>query len=136
MLVLLNAVREQRKLKDWFDRNPSPSNPVSCYPKLALAESVIFLLLWEFSILDQSRYSDEALSEERANELFLRWKEKHGKVYVDSHEEEERFYKFKDNQRYMLERKACTKRSGKCHAVGLNKFVDLSNAEFQKAYLS
>ncbi|KAK4787528.1 hypothetical protein SAY86_011361 [Trapa natans] len=85
---------------------------------------------------------DGMVSEERVLELFRRWKEKHGKVYRSVSEAERRLENFKRNLKYVMEKgggrpgsaEAAAARGG--HRVGLNKFADLSNEEFQRIYLS
>ncbi|OMO65391.1 Granulin [Corchorus olitorius] len=84
----------------------------------------------EYSILEHD--VDAFLSDERVVEIFRQWKEKHRKVYNHAEEAERRFQIFKRNLKYILEMKS-TKQG---HHVGLNKFADLSNEEFRKAYLS
>ena len=88
----------------------------------------------EYSIVEHDL--DAFLSEERVLEIFQRWKEKHRKVYQHAEEAEKRFEKFKRNLKYILERNAKRKSTKGEHRVGLNKFADMSNEEFRKAYLS
>ncbi|XP_022724094.1 low-temperature-induced cysteine proteinase-like [Durio zibethinus] len=76
------------------------------------------------------------LSEERVVEMFQQWKEKHGKIYQHAEEAEKRFENFKRNLKYILERNEKRKSAKGEHRVGLNKFADMSNEEFRKAYLS
>ncbi|XWS18507.1 hypothetical protein CRYUN_Cryun32bG0049900 [Craigia yunnanensis] len=88
----------------------------------------------EYSIVENDL--DVFLSDERVVEIFQQWKEKHGKVYQHSEEAGKRFENFKRNLKYILERNAKRKSAKGDHRVGLNKFADMSNEEFRKAYLS
>ncbi|XVE88209.1 hypothetical protein DITRI_Ditri19aG0050500 [Diplodiscus trichospermus] len=88
----------------------------------------------EYSIVEHD--IDAFLSEERVVEVFQQWKEKHGKVYQHAKEAEKRFENFKRNLKHILERNANRKSAKGGHRVGLNKFADMSNEEFRKAYLS
>ncbi|XWS15840.1 hypothetical protein CRYUN_Cryun34aG0036300 [Craigia yunnanensis] len=88
----------------------------------------------EYSIVEHDL--DAFLSEKRVLEIFQQWKEKHRKVYQHPEEAEKRFENFKRNFKYILERNANRKSTKREHRVGLNKFADMSNEEFRKAYLS
>eukprot|EP00262_Sarcandra_glabra_P004965 TRINITY_DN161_c0_g5_i4.p1 TRINITY_DN161_c0_g5~~TRINITY_DN161_c0_g5_i4.p1 ORF type:complete len:497 (-),score=51.38 TRINITY_DN161_c0_g5_i4:487-1977(-) len=104
---------------------------------------VLYFLLWssiyclspckasEFSILGFD--ADEVVTEKRVAQLFEQWKEKHGKVYKHS-EVEKRLENFGQNLFYVIE--SSQKRGSPSHTVGLNRFADLSNEEFKKAYTS
>ncbi|KAF6176057.1 hypothetical protein GIB67_000151 [Kingdonia uniflora] len=81
----------------------------------------------EFSILGR----DGDVSEERVTELFEKWRELHGKVYKHRDEIERRFENFRENLKYVLH-----KRRSSGHLVGLNKFADMSNKEFNQVYSS
>lgn len=114
--------------------------------RIAIALVLIFGSVFCLASSDSSSLPDEysivrenelegIVSEERAIELFRRWKEKHGKVYANSVEAEKRLENFKRNLKYVLGKNA---RNGdrKGHSVGLNRFADLSNEEFRQIYLS
>ncbi|KAK9092969.1 hypothetical protein Syun_027880 [Stephania yunnanensis] len=79
-----------------------------------------------------SQDSDEFFS--ATAELFERWTEKHGKAYESAKEKERRFENFRRNLKYVAARKSRMDGSSG-HAVGLNKFADLSNEEFKQTYL-
>ncbi|PPE02119.1 hypothetical protein GOBAR_DD00849 [Gossypium barbadense] len=101
---------------------------------LASLTSLSSSLPSEYSIVEHE--IDAFLSEERVLEIFQQWKEKHRKVYRHAEEAEKRFENFKGNLKYILERNAKRKANKWEHHVGLNKFADMSNEEFRKAYLS
>ncbi|KAL3522488.1 hypothetical protein ACH5RR_015322 [Cinchona calisaya] len=79
--------------------------------------------------------SNDFLSDEKISDSFQEWKEKHGKVYKHVQEEEKRFQNFRKNLRYILEKNSM-RQSPWGHLVGLNKFADMSNEEFQDKYIS
>lgn len=84
----------------------------------------------EYSIVRENQI-EGVVSEERVLELFRRWREKHGKVYLHAGEMEMRLENFKKNLKYVIQKS----RDSKGHSLGLNKFADLSNQEYQKMYL-
>lgn len=88
------------------------------------------LLSDEYSIVRENELQG-VVSEERVLELFRRWKEEHGKVYLVVGEMEMRLENFKRNLKYVMQKR----RDSKGHSLGLNKFADLSNEEYQKMYL-
>ncbi|KAG1335253.1 low-temperature-induced cysteine proteinase [Cocos nucifera] len=88
----------------------------------------------EFSI---AGYEQGANDTEHGLKLFEQWRAKHGKVYRHPAEKARRFENFLKNLEYIRERNARRGTSSpKGHAVGLNKFADLSNEEFRAMYLS
>ncbi|XP_050225567.1 cysteine protease XCP1-like [Mercurialis annua] len=108
---------------------------------------LIFLLITPlicFSFNLPSEYSivgsnlNELLSEERVNDLFQQWREKHRKVYKNAEESENMLQHFKRNLNYVIEmnQKMKNSGSGSGFTVGLNKFADMSNEEFRGKYLS
>ncbi|KAF5810867.1 putative actinidain [Helianthus annuus] len=87
----------------------------------------------EFSILHGQE--NDVLSTERVSELFVKWKEVHGKVYDHQEEEERRLGNFRNSLKFILERNS-KRKSEWDHTVGLTKFADLSNEEFKEMYFS
>lgn len=89
----------------------------------------------EFSI---AGYEPGANDTEHGLKLFELWRAKHGKVYRHPAEKARRFENFLKNLEYVRERNAARRgtSSPAGHAVGLNKFADLSNEEFRAMYLS
>lgn len=70
-------------------------------------------------------------------ELFQRWKEAHRRVYRHVEEAERRLENFRRNLKYIIERNAERSRaSPKAQRLGLNRFADMSNEEFNKMYIS
>uniref|UniRef100_A0A2N9HXD7 Uncharacterized protein n=1 Tax=Fagus sylvatica TaxID=28930 RepID=A0A2N9HXD7_FAGSY len=86
----------------------------------------------EYSIILQGHEQDKFPSEERIIELFQGWKEKFRKVYKHAEEAEKKFENFRRNLKYIIEKNA----KGGSHRLGLNRFADMSNEEFKKAYMS
>ncbi|KAL3634178.1 hypothetical protein CASFOL_021232 [Castilleja foliolosa] len=72
------------------------------------------------------RPDDEAMS------MYEAWLVKHGKSYNALGEKEKRFQIFKDNLKYIDEQNA---EAGRTFKLGLNRFADLTNEEYRKAYL-
>ncbi|XP_059438997.1 low-temperature-induced cysteine proteinase-like [Corylus avellana] len=94
-----------------------------------------FSLPSEYSILGHE--VNEFPSEERVIELFQRWKEEHRRVYRHVEEAEKRLENFRRNLKYIIERNAERSRaSPKAQRLGLNRFADMSNEEFNKMYIS
>nr|XP_043618831.1 low-temperature-induced cysteine proteinase-like [Erigeron canadensis] len=87
----------------------------------------------EFSILEGQE--TDILSSKKVSELFLKWKELHGKTYEHEQEEELRLKNFHNSLKYVLEKNS-KRKSELDHTVGLNKFADLSNEEFKEMYFS
>lgn len=100
---------------------------------LSLSVSLTSLLPSEFSILDGQE--TDVLSSEKVSELFLKWKEVHGKTYDHEEEEARRLENFRNSLKFILERNS-KRKSELDHTVGLNKFADLSNEEFKEKYFS
>lgn len=71
-------------------------------------------------------------SDDEVRSLHSAWMAKHGKSYNALGETERRFQIFKDNLRYIDEQNALPNRSFK---LGPNRFADLDNDEYRKAYL-
>ncbi|KAL5997860.1 hypothetical protein ACLOJK_008792 [Asimina triloba] len=86
----------------------------------------------EFSILGYD--PTEAILEHRVVEIFEQWRDMYRKAYASLEEKEKRFQVFRKNLEYVIDRSH--KKGPLGHAVGLNKFADLSNAEFKETYLS
>ncbi|KAD3068814.1 hypothetical protein R6Q59_017189 [Mikania micrantha] len=87
----------------------------------------------EFSILGDQE--TDILSTEKVSELFVKWKELHGKAYDHEEEEAHRLDNFRNSLKFVLERNS-KRKSELDHTVGLNKFADLSNEEFKEMYFS
>lgn len=64
--------------------------------------------------------------------MYESWIVKHGKSYNALGEKEKRFQIFKENLRYIEEQNAAP---GRTFKLGLNRFADLTNQEYQKMYL-
>ncbi|CAM8994811.1 unnamed protein product [Rhodiola kirilowii] len=77
----------------------------------------------------------ELRSDDKARELFQKWKQHHGKIYKHSDDAEKRFAIFRSNLKYIVEKNS-NRWSSSGHVVGLNKFADLSNEEFKEKYTS
>ncbi|XP_071696690.1 low-temperature-induced cysteine proteinase-like [Rutidosis leptorrhynchoides] len=77
----------------------------------------------------------DILSTEKVSELFVKWKELHGKRYEHENEEARRLENFRNSLKYVLEKNS-KRKSDLDHTVGLNKFADLSNEEFKEMYFS
>lgn len=77
----------------------------------------------DFSIIGYD--PDDAGSVQLVEEPFHRWMERYHKVYKNEEEKTTRFQYFLANFEYV---------AGKGHKVGLNKFADMSNGEFEQVY--
>ncbi|XP_074589832.1 cysteine protease XCP1-like [Curcuma longa] len=103
----------------------------------------LFLSLWvipvwcslpsEFSI---AGYAPGSNATGRALKLFEEWRLVHRRVYRDPAEKAQGFENFLVNMEYVLGRNARKATHSPSHAVGLNRFADLSNEEFKAKYLS
>lgn len=71
-------------------------------------------------------------SDDEVRSMHAEWMVKHGKTYNALGETEKRFEIFKDNLRYIDEQNALPNRS---YRLGPNRFADLTNDEYRKAYL-
>ncbi|XP_064968736.1 cysteine protease XCP1-like [Musa acuminata AAA Group] len=89
----------------------------------------------EYSIVG---YEPGPNATERSYELFEQWCRAHGKVYMHPAEKARRFEYFLANLRYVFDRNSrrSSSSSSHGHAVGLNRFADLSNEEFKATYMS
>ncbi|KAI3741648.1 hypothetical protein L1987_59322 [Smallanthus sonchifolius] len=87
----------------------------------------------EFSVPDGQE--TDVLSTKKVSELFVKWKDLHGKVYAHEEEEERRLGNFRNSLKFILEKNS-KRKSELDHTVGLNKFADLSNEEFKELYFS
>ncbi|XP_073030911.1 low-temperature-induced cysteine proteinase-like [Primulina eburnea] len=109
------------------------------FPLLALLFSLFLARTWasDLSIISYDektgvksgpglRSDDEVMS------MYESWIVEHGKAYNALGEKEKRFEIFKDNLRYIDEQNAVANRTYK---LGLNRFADVSNAEYRKTYL-
>ncbi|RRT72774.1 hypothetical protein BHM03_00022206 [Ensete ventricosum] len=111
--------------------------------KAALALLLCFsavALVWchlpnEYSIVG---YEPGPNATERSYELFEQWCRAHGKVYMHPAEKARRFEYFLANLQYVFDRNSrrSSSSSSHGHAVGLNRFADLSNEEFRANYMS
>lgn len=105
--------------------------------------SFLFLFLWaipvrcslpsEFSI---AGYAPGSNATGHALELFEQWRIVHHRVYRDPAEKARGFENFLVNIEYVLGWNSRKATHSPSHAVGLNRFADLSNEEFKAKYLS
>ncbi|WOL02088.1 low-temperature-induced cysteine proteinase-like [Canna indica] len=93
------------------------------------------LLPAEFSI---AGYASGSNATEHGFQLFEQWRIVHNKVYKHPAEKVRRFENFLKNLEYVLDHNSrrSSSSSSQNHAVGLNKFADLSNEEFRAKYMS
>eukprot|EP00253_Pinus_taeda_P022472 PITA_22472 len=74
---------------------------------------------------------EDLLSEERTVSLYESWRAKHNKVYTLAEEQQQRYWIFRDNLRYIDQ----VNQQNLSYWLGLNKFADMSNEEFKSRYL-
>ncbi|RDX70011.1 Oryzain alpha chain, partial [Mucuna pruriens] len=115
---------------------------MGCQLKTQLVLLFLVWGLWAFLCYGlPSEYSILALeldkfpSEEGVVELFQRWKEEHQKFYRHTEEAKLRLENFKRNLKYIVERNA-KRNSPYGHSLGLNRFADMSNEEFNNRFIS
>ncbi|KAL8058745.1 hypothetical protein ABFS82_03G040000 [Erythranthe guttata] len=107
--------------------------------------SFLFLVLLTSSLLSETAASDMSILSHGGSRSFLRshsemvsmhesWMVKHGRSYGNAAvgEKERRFEIFRDNLMYIDEQNA---EDGRTHKLGLNRFADLTNAEYRKTFL-
>ncbi|KAL8494495.1 hypothetical protein ACS0TY_025339 [Phlomoides rotata] len=109
-----------------------------------MATTTVSLLLFLSLFLAKTLASDMSIisydekhrvglrSGEEVMSLYESWMVKHGKSYNALGEKDKRFLIFKENLQYVDEQNALPNRTFK---LGLNRFADLTNDEYRKAYL-
>ncbi|OIW01314.1 hypothetical protein TanjilG_10475 [Lupinus angustifolius] len=90
-------------------------------------------ILTQYSILGPNL--DKYPSHEDAIKLFQLWKKEHGRVYNDLQEMAKRFDIFISNMNDIIESNS-KRTSSSDYLLGLNKFADWSNKEFEETYLN
>lgn len=106
-------------------------------PNMASFLFSLFLLLAALSsTVNMSILNCEHHLQQRAEvemtAMFEAWTRRHGKAYNHLGEREKRFEIFKDNMRFIDERNAMNL----TYKLGLTRFADLSNEEYQLSYVS
>ncbi|OIW01312.1 hypothetical protein TanjilG_10473 [Lupinus angustifolius] len=87
----------------------------------------------QYSILGPNL--DKYPSEEDAMKLFQLWKKEHGRVYNNLQDMAKRFDIFISNMNDIIESNS-KRTSSSDYILGLNKFADWSNEEFEETYLN
>ncbi|KAI7738544.1 hypothetical protein M8C21_032892 [Ambrosia artemisiifolia] len=103
---------------------------------MKLPSMVVLLLFALFSVssamdkYEDMTTTDTSTSGDEANDMFMSWLVKHGKIYNTVEEKEKRFQIFKDNLEYIEQHNS----GSHSYKLGLNKFADLSVEEYRLQY--
>ncbi|KAI7753804.1 hypothetical protein M8C21_003186, partial [Ambrosia artemisiifolia] len=103
---------------------------------MKLPSMVVLLLFALFSVssamdkYEDMTTTDTSTSIDEANDMFMSWLVKHGKIYNTVEEKEKRFQIFKDNLEYIEQHNS----GSHSYKLGLNKFADLSVEEYRLQY--
>ncbi|KAF5817528.1 putative actinidain [Helianthus annuus] len=99
---------------------------------MKLSSIVVLLLFVLFPISSAMDKYDEmtTTTNDEANDMFMSWLVKHGKIYDTVEEKGKRFQIFKDNLEYIEQHNS----GGHSYKLGLNKFADLSLEEYRLLY--
>lgn len=99
--------------------------------KTAILAAIAIVSLTGAAYLSQTSPRMLASQDLFASTAWKSWKMQHGRAYGNNAEEQYRFKVFQDNMKLINESNSV---AGRTHRLGLNKFADLTGAEFKRQY--